>query len=88
MNEELIISLKPTRKEKIKDEYLQLICDIAYDYDGCNTVKSLKELIDEIVNLAVRGKNNDDKWIAYMSASGKKNFNILHEEIKGDDIDE
>lgn len=29
------------RKLKIKNEYLGLICDFGYDYDGCNTVKSL-----------------------------------------------
>ena len=28
--------------------YLELICDIAIDYDGLNTVESLKELIDEM----------------------------------------
>ena len=38
------------RKLKIKNEYLGLICDFGYDYDGCNTVESLKELIDELVN--------------------------------------
>ena len=84
MEDELIISLKPTRKEKIKDEYLKLICDIAYDYDGCNTVKSLKELIDELVSLSRRALNNDDKWTAYISANERKKFNILHEELKGE----
>lgn len=32
--------------------YLELICDFAIDYDGLNTVKSLKELIDEMANYA------------------------------------
>lgn len=31
------------------EEWLQLIWEVAVDYDGCNTVESLKELIDEIV---------------------------------------
>lgn len=36
-------------------ECLELICDIGYDYDGCNSVESLKELIDELVDLASQG---------------------------------
>jgi hypothetical protein len=32
---------------------LRLIADIAYDYDGCKTVESLKKLIDEIRNEAL-----------------------------------
>lgn len=32
--------------------YLELICDIAIDYDGFNTVESLKELIDEMASYA------------------------------------
>lgn len=36
-------------------ECLELICDIGYDYDGCNSVESLKELIDELVDLASHG---------------------------------
>lgn len=34
------------------DEYLELICDIAIDYDGYNDEKNLKELIDEMANYA------------------------------------
>lgn len=34
---------------------LKFITDIAYDYDGCNTVESLKELIDEIRKEAIQG---------------------------------
>ena len=30
--------------------YLKNICDIAVDYDGFNTVESLKGLIDEMVS--------------------------------------
>lgn len=32
--------------------YLEIICDIAIDYDGLNKVESLKELIDEMANYA------------------------------------
>lgn len=34
------------------DEWLKLIWDIAVDYDGFNTVESLKGLIDEIVDMS------------------------------------
>lgn len=30
------------------DQWLELINDIAVGYDGCNTVESLKDLIDEM----------------------------------------
>lgn len=30
-------------------EWMEYICDIACGYDGCNTVESLKGLIDEMV---------------------------------------
>ena len=42
-------------KPKTVKECLELICDIGYDYDGCNSVESLKELIDELVYLALHG---------------------------------
>lgn len=34
------------------DEWLELINDISYDYDGYNTVEGLKEHIDELVDMA------------------------------------
>ena len=34
------------------DEWLELIWDIAVDYDGYNTVESLKSLIDEIIDMS------------------------------------
>ena len=34
---------------------LRYIADILDDYDGCNTIKSLKELIDEARSIAVQG---------------------------------
>lgn len=34
---------------------LQLIADIAYDYDGYNSVEGLKSLIDEIKEIAIKG---------------------------------
>lgn len=34
------------------DEWLELIWDVALDYDGCNTVESLKDLVDEIIKMS------------------------------------
>ena len=38
------------------DEWLELIWDIAVDYDGYNTVESLKSLIDEIVDMSKKAR--------------------------------
>lgn len=38
------------------DEWLELICDIAIDYDGCETVESLKELVDEMREYAINAR--------------------------------
>lgn len=40
------------RQIKIKDKYCQLIINLGFDYDGFNTVDSLKGLIDELVSYA------------------------------------
>lgn len=37
---------------RILDNKIQLIIDLGFDYDGLNTVKSLKDLIDELVRYA------------------------------------
>lgn len=37
-------------------EWLELINDVAIDYDGCNTIESLKELINEIRAYAIFAK--------------------------------
>ena len=67
------------RNELIMKKYFQMIIDLGYDYDGFNSVESLKGLINELVRLASLGivcnttepiyKNNDKK------------YNILMEEI-------
>jgi mannose/cellobiose epimerase-like protein (N-acyl-D-glucosamine 2-epimerase family) len=50
------------------DEWMELIQDIAWNYDNCNTVESLKELIDEMVEMTsmarsclIEGKVFEDK---------------------------
>lgn len=66
---------------QIKEEYLRLIADIGYDYDGCSEAESLKVLIDELVDLARRGLKEDTKSVVYIGGKGKK-LNILREEIE------
>lgn len=39
---------------------LELIADIAFDYDGANTVEGLKSIIDEIREIAIKGVQNAD----------------------------
>jgi len=39
-------------------EALIMIKDLAYDYDGCNTVEDLKELIDEFIDIAKKSLDN------------------------------
>ena len=69
------------RQVKIKDEWCQLIIDLGFDYDGCNTVESLKDLIDELVDYARKAIICDDVSVAYVGADDKKS-NILLENIK------
>lgn len=75
---------KKDRQLKIKNEYLSLIWQIGYDYDGCNTVKSLQELIDELLDLSIKAKQNDDKSVMYIGARGRTDIkmNILYEEVE------
>ena len=43
-----------------KDNWCQLIADIGFDYDGYNTIESLKGLIDELVRYALNSRDNYD----------------------------
>lgn len=69
------------RQIKIKDKYCQLIIDLGFDYDGFNTVDSLKGLIDELVSYAQRAIECDDKRIVYVNGKGE------HDNILGESID-
>lgn len=69
------------RQIKIKDEWCQLIIDLGFDCDGCNTVESLKGLIDELVDYAHKAIICDDVSVVYIGADDKKS-NILFEDIK------
>jgi len=69
------------RKLKIKDEYLRLIHDKGFDYDGYNTVESLKGLINELVDYADKAYKCDDKSVIFIGGDNRK-FNILQKEIE------
>lgn len=60
-NEQLKEKVK-YQKNKIdnKDNWCQLIADIGFDYDGCNTIESLKGLIDELVRYSLNSRDNYD----------------------------
>lgn len=69
------------RQIEVKDKWCQLIIDLGFDYDGFNTVESLKGLIDELVDYAHKAIICDDVSVAYVGADDKKS-NILLEDIK------
>lgn len=68
---------------EIMEKYFELIIDLGFDYDGCNTVESLKKLIDELVWLAKLGRACNITEPMYVN--GDKKYNILHEELNGSD---
>ena len=68
------------RQIEIKNEYLVLMVDLAYDYDGFNTVESLKGLIDELRKYASYALESNDKIPIYRDGN-ENDFNILHEKI-------
>ena len=65
---------------EIKYTYLELIINIAEDYDGYDTVEGLKGLVDELADLASKAYHNDDTSAIYETIGDKK-LNILMEEI-------
>ena len=42
---------------KSKDDVFELISGIAVDYDGCKTISDLKDLIDEMREIADYGRH-------------------------------
>lgn len=69
------------RQIQIKNAYLQLIIDLAFDYDGYEKAEDLKELIDELVAYAVLAIKNDDKEVIYESWHDQTQSNILMEPL-------
>lgn len=70
------------REMKIKDTYLQKIIDVGCYDENTTDVTRLKNIIDELVNLAEKGLDNDDKSPYYATFEDGKIYNILMEEIK------
>ncbi len=70
---------KLERQIKIKNKYFQMIIDYGFDYDGLNSVESLKYLVDNLVDLAKSGLKSDDKRTIYFNSN--KQYNILNEEL-------
>lgn len=76
-----IVKLEDLQREiAIKNEYLSLILDLIYDYDGFNTVEGLKGLIDEIKSYAHMAIDKDTKTPFYRDGDGN-DLNILQEKI-------
>lgn len=71
------------KQVEIMEKYLELIIDLGFDYDGCNTIESLKELINELVHYAKLGRVCNITEPIYENSS--KKYNILHEELKDSD---
>lgn len=80
VGEQIDIMMDLERQIKIKDAYCNMIYMLGVDYDGFNTVESLKSLIDELVALAKRAVKNDDKYAMY-EGCGDKYYNILNEKV-------
>lgn len=38
------------------DEWLELLWQIGFDYDGCNTVESLQGLVDELIEISTKAR--------------------------------
>lgn len=72
------------RQIDIKNAYLQMIVDLAFDYDGYEDTENLKNLIDELSHYAKLALENNDKEPIYASYSnGKKiDSNILIEDLE------
>lgn len=70
------------REVKIKNTYLQKIIDVGCYDENTTDVARLKNIIDELVNLAEKGLDNDDKSPYYASFETGKTYNILMEETK------
>jgi hypothetical protein len=65
--------------EIIMEKYLELIIQLGYDYDGLNTVESLKGLIDEMTRLASLGRARNITEPIFENEKGK--YNIIGKEL-------
>ena len=65
------------------DEWLELLWDIGIDYDGCNTVESLKSLVDELMEMSTNARKclHDGKLFTDKEES-ERSYKESHEERK------
>lgn len=70
----------------VMKEYLGLITDLSFDYDGCNTVESLKSLIDDLKRYAKLG--GDGNLTESIYTDDNDSYNILHQKIRKDSTNE
>ena len=70
----------------VMKEYLGLIIDLSFDYDGCNTVESLKSLIDDLKKYAKLGREGNLTEPIY--TNDNDSYNILNQKIRKDSTNE
>ena len=70
----------------VMKEYLGLITDLSFDYDGCNTVESLKSLIDDLKRYAKLGREGNLTEPIY--TNDNDSYNMLHQKIRKDSTNE
>ena len=68
------------RAIKIKDEYLKMISFVLTNPYECMSMEDIEGDIEDAKAYCVMGLNNDDESV--IGLNGKKNFNILHEEVQ------
>ena len=83
-NEAEELTRKLLRENRIKNEYLTLMRMKAVGYDGYNTIKGLKSLIDELDIYCKLALENDDLEPMYMCGDGSTK-NILEEDLEEKD---
>ena len=82
--EQLIEQLQQENKRQkeqitIMEKYFELIIDLSFDYDGCNTIESLKQLIDELSRFAKLGRVCNVTEPIY--ENGCTSYNIFNQEL-------
>lgn len=70
----------------IMEKYFELISDLGFDYDGSNSIESLKCLIDELCRLSNLGRVCNITETIFVNDN--KAYNILQEEILEGDNNE
>lgn len=66
------------------DEWLEFIWQVGVDYDGCNSVESLKKLVDELIKMSQKARLclEDGKLFTNKEESQKSNLAAKEEYMK------